>query len=131
MTELHDGFKVITQEETPLFRAHVVLFDLTSRNILVSDYVQFERYACPVKLEDGRVVGSAHLYVSDSKIQATIVIDYHSPERLDLDLDAPVYATPEGTFYLRSDLTMDYVDVTGVILSSRSIGEASVLVHKV
>jgi hypothetical protein len=129
--ELHDGFKVITQEETPLFRAHAVLFDMGARNVLVSDYVQFERYACPAKLEDGRVVGSAHLYVSDSKVQVTIVLDYHSPERLDLDLRAPLYATAEGGCYLRGDLTMDYVDIAGVVLSSRPLSEYSVIVQKV
>jgi hypothetical protein len=136
MPELHDGFKVITQEETPLFRAHAVLFDLGKLGVKVADFVTFERHSIPVNyLSEGRItsrtVGSAGLYVSDKKVQALISIDYHTPERFDLQLDAPVYVTPVGSYYLRGDdLVMDYVDVSFLYISSEP-SPTSVLVHKV
>jgi hypothetical protein len=136
MTNLHDGFKVITQEETPLFRAHAVLFDLGKLGVQVSDHVVFERHSIPVNfLPPGRLtsstVGSAGLYISSKKIQALISLDYHSPERFDLQLDAPVYVTPVGSYYLRgTDLVMDYVDIACLYFTSE-VGPNSVPVHRV
>jgi hypothetical protein len=136
MTELNDGFRVITQEETPLFRAHAVLFDLGKLGLKVADFVTFERHSIPVNyFSPGRItsktVGSAGLYVSDKKVQALISIDYHTPERFDLQLDAPVYVTPIGTYYLRGDdLVMDYVAVDCLYISSEP-SLTSVPVHKV
>ncbi len=135
MAELNDGFRVITQEETPLFRARVTLFDLQARGVVgVVEPVVFERYVVPVydgdKPHKG-CIGSAHLYYSDFKINATLILDFHSPERFDLEVDLPVYATPEGSYYLRGmDLRMDYVDITGLTLTTKPIDANSVLVHR-
>lgn len=132
---LNDGFRVITQEETRLFRAHADLFDLKARGVVgVVEPVQFERYVVPVF--DGDIlhngcIGSAHLYYSQDKIQATIVLDFHTPERFDLEIDTPVYATPEGSYYLRgNDLKMDYVDITALTLTSHPKDATSSLVHR-
>jgi hypothetical protein len=136
MTQLNDGFRVITQEETPLFRAHAVLFDLEKLEVKVSPFVTFERHSVPVSyLDHGRLVpvnvGSAGLYVSDKKIQALISLDYHSPERFDLQLDVPIYVTPYGSYYLRgNDLVMDYVDIEWLDISYQPAPN-SVLVHRV
>ena len=70
--------------------------------------------------------------MSENKIQALISLDYNTPERFDLQLDAPVYATPFGTYYLRgTDLVMDYVDINFLYVSSEPKDDRSVLVHRV
>jgi len=120
MTLPDDGFRVIVQEETPLLRATATLYDLHSRGAEVADIVEFERYSVPVvDAHEGKQMGSAHLYLSQGCIKVTLVLDYHSPERLDLQVGAKLYATPEGSYYLRSkDMKMDYVDVTAIVLST-------------
>jgi hypothetical protein len=135
--QLNDGFRVIVQEETPLFRAHAVLFDLEKLGVKVSDFVTFERHSLPVMyINPGRVtsgtIGSAGLYMSDKKIQALISLDYHTPERFDLQLDNPVYVTPVGSYYLRgTDLVMDYVDINFLYVTSEPRDQTSVLVHRI
>jgi hypothetical protein len=76
-------------------------------------------------------IGSGHLFYSDGGVWATVVLDYYTPERFDLQMDIPVYATPVGTYYLRgSDLKMDYVDIEAISLSSHVLDpDTSSLVH--
>jgi len=128
LPRLNDDTRVVTQEETPLFRSTVVLFDLDERRIEVSEPVIFERYVVPVYSNRARI-GSGHLFYRPNCVMAIIVLNYFTPERFDLQIDTPVYATVEGTYYLRgSDFKMDYVDITAIHLTNRPV-ENSFPVH--
>ena len=132
LPRLNDGTKVVIQEEARLLRAKVKLFDMEARGVEVLEPVIFERYSIPVyhssNLDEGPI-GSAHLFYDGHGIWATVVLDYYTPERFDLQVDIPVYATPEGTYYLRGqDFKMDYVDISAVHLSSQPQINSS-LVH--
>jgi hypothetical protein len=115
---LNDGFRVITQEESRLARTEVVLFDMDERHVQVAEPVIFERHVVPV-YSGLAMVGSGHLFYRPNCVMATIVLDYFTPERFDLQIDTPVYATVDGTYYLRgNDLKMDYVDVGAIHLAN-------------
>ena len=122
---LHDGFKVWTQEEVRLVRATATLFDFDvlpgSRFLLVSPTLLFSRLVVPV-FEGEKKIGAASLFGAGRKVVALISFDYETPERLDLDLNRPVYASPRGDFFLdpspQAGYTVDYIDVAGVDLST-------------
>mgnify|MGYP006290245151 CR=1 FL=1 len=124
LPRLKDGILVITQEEARLLRTNVKLFDMDALHVPVAEPVIFERNVIPV-FHDGVPVGSGHLFFSQNIVWATIVLDYQTPERLNLQIGIPVYAKPQGTYYLRgSDLKMDYVDVQSIELYDSPIEES-------
>lgn len=101
MPTLNDGFRVFTQEETRLVRATAKLFDFEERHVEAAAQVTFTRHTVPVyEGSTARWIGSASLFVLHDTVMAYISFDYSTPERLDLDVQIPVYAIPVGDYYL-------------------------------
>ena len=127
MTEkLNDGFRVITQEETPLYRAHVWLFDVAKDGLnYIDGPLDIDKREVPVYAStNGPVVGSAHLFCAQPGfVEALLVFDYHSPERLDLQVDNPIYAVPIGSYTMMGEKVCG-VEVDGIILHDSSGGRA-------
>ncbi len=124
--KLNDGFRVITQEETPLYRARVMWPNFLPSEFKLAAVVILDRAAVP--MYDGSiVVGTAHIYIDteDQVIKANLVFDYHTPERLDMDLDVKVYATPHGSFGFDQNGMVDSIRIDSVILSYRPVDETS------
>jgi hypothetical protein len=90
-----DQERIIEQKDVRLYRTSVTLLE---PNVSIRfDGAKIE-YVNPLPVHDdtGRVIGGASIAHDGQKVTAEIVFDYATPERLDLENDAVLFAEPRG-----------------------------------
>ncbi len=87
--------KVFTQEETKLFRTKALLFQLTGEALRAK-----VEHAPSVPVFSGeKLIGYASTWQDGPRVSAELVIDYSTPERLEIENGGALYAAPQVEFY--------------------------------
>jgi len=95
--------KVFTQEETRLYRARALIFELTPE----WENIDVQLGAVPVIARNGVRIGTASLERDKNRVYADLVIDYATQDRFDLESGMELYAAPLVKFSQEVEVIRD------------------------
>lgn len=96
--DIPDEWRIVptfSEENTKVFRTSAIIIEFNDPTSVMAQNKVYIDSVVPVYSDDNKIIGcSTDVIVIGEKVYVDLIIDYSTPERLDIESGSPIFASP-------------------------------------